>query len=230
VSGARADPGDKKGRNAARWRWGFGIAVAAVLLWTGYRWLFPETAKAAAERLLGCLEAGDGDCFLPYVHPLDLKRNGVTAKKLSDLIAGSFTPARKIANRISPIRFDAKPDANYVRAVRDYTFANGQTITVTLTVHVTENGLTCSPVVWEILQNCLAYRVAQGKYPEGTPLSEKLSFELENLRPALESVGFDGCIRESAFGPYLTWSQLREQWLRQAAKRRSELQALETGH
>jgi hypothetical protein len=202
---------------ALRVRVVFSICLVLASLVVGYWYLRPETAKEAARKVLLCMEVADGGCVLPYVHEREVMRFDLTAAKLSGLLELTTSRIARAAQSKREIEYTVEPKFGFAVAARRYVLGSRQIGTVSVKVSVTENRLTCSPVVSQAIRDDLVSLVSsQGRKPEELPVlyAEALS----QRAPFYRKLGFDGAINETAFGPFESWDAKVARYRQVAAK------------
>lgn len=175
-----------------------------------WRIAFPETPKQAAERLLNCLELGDTGCVWPYVHEQERQRLGLDRRSLGALLDVTGAKTAREGKRLGKTQFMAAEGSGYIYASRRYSSGSAIPGIISIKVHVTDSGLTCSPIVWELVYCRLGTMMLQEPEASQERKATRIAVQLAKLAPALESTGIRGCLTKSAFGEYYTWAQLED--------------------
>jgi hypothetical protein len=176
-----------------------------------YRLLFPETARQAAIKLLGCIERSDAGCLFGYVHETERDGLGLDVEKLEKLLRE--TTGRIVQEGGSPgqLTVDVQPEQARATAQRDYAGKNGVRVAITITVQAGDEGLTCSPIVWQIVKcACLAKALERAEGP--TRIPAEFAAALREQVPVYERIGLTGVVEPSTDLHAQSWETLIQHW------------------
>lgn len=195
-------------------RWRAAIVVAAATAIAGYilyRLLFPETARQAAIRLLGCVERSDARCLYAYVHQTERDGLDLDVEKLEKLLRETTGKIVQDGGRPGQLTVDVQPEQARATAQRDYGGKNGVRVAINITVQAGDDGLTCSPIVWQTVKcACLAKAVERAESPARIPA--EFAAALREQVPTYERIGLTGVVDPSTDLHAQSWETLIQHW------------------
>jgi len=199
-------------RPRARWKVGIGVAAAtAIVGYVLYRLLFPETARQAAIKLLGCIERSDARCLDGYVHQTEREGLDLDVEKLEKLLKETTGKIVQSGGSPGQLTVDVQPEQARATAQRDYAGANGVRVAINITVQAGDDGLTCSPIVWQIVKcACLARAVERAEGPSRIPA--EFAAALREQVPTYQRIGLTGVVEPSTDLHAQSWETLIQHW------------------
>jgi hypothetical protein len=133
------------------------FCVLGVIATGGY-YLWRSTPRAAASKLVNCIQNSETDCVADFLMKQETDALGLDKSKLSVLLRDYVISEVADAQQTGEDQIIALPETGQFRLTRSYVNTKGSAVHLTVRVVETDEGFKAEGLVWTLLQNVVANR------------------------------------------------------------------------